>query len=240
MSSLMQTLIIFSLDFLTFTFLLLGIYPFYVEKSYSPKKSMTDNKSSSKAFLVATVNFIFFTIAGFNIPFIACISMALFFPAKIFFTNHDKNKKKNEFDNSLGEGLQIVSNSLRAGLTLKDSLKSSLRSAPGPFTAQVEKIIHDINIGIPITEALKKANERIDTPNARLAFGSMIISSRTGGDLPMMLEKIIHTVGQRERIKGKLKALTAQGRMQAILVCSAPPLLFVFMYWYDQSRMELC
>ncbi|TNF03306.1 MAG: hypothetical protein EP326_02530 [Deltaproteobacteria bacterium] len=239
MSSLAGSSILFTLDSLSLGCLLLGFLPWYREKQYSSNgQSKMDSASQKSTFLSASL-IVLFSVIGFSLIWSFLITLSLWYPLKIFIKKRDIEKTKKEFDDSLGEGLQIISNSLRAGLTLKDSLKASLSSSPPAFKAEIENVLHDIQIGIPIAEALDQAKKRIDTDNAGLAFGSMIINTKTGGDLPTMLERIIHTVGQRERIRGKLKALTAQGRMQAALVCSAPPLLFLFMYWFDKSRIQL-
>jgi tight adherence protein B len=197
-----------------------------------------ESASKKSAFFSCAI-FVILSIIGFSLVWSFLLAISTFWPMKLLFKKREVEKRKKEFDDSLGEGLQIISNSLRAGLTLKDSLKASLVSSPLAFKNEIELILQDIQIGIPMAQALEQAKIRVDTDNAGLAFGSMIISTKTGGDLPTMLERIIHTVGQRERIRGKLNALTAQGRMQAALVCSAPPLLFFFMYWFDKSRIQL-
>ena len=65
-----------------------------------------------------------------------------------------------------------------------------------------------------------------------------MISYSAGGDLPKILQ-IVHTIRERIRVKGKLKSLTAQGRTQAYLVCSAPPALGLIMYFIDRQKMAL-
>ncbi len=239
MNQVLNSGLLLSLDALSLGLLLFGALPWYREGKYKGKSAKGMDSSSTAATIYSVAIFLIFSLVGFSLTWNIIIAVSIWWPMRKILKKREMSKAKKEFDANLGEGLQIISNSLRAGLTLKDALRASVKSAPKPFSIQIELILQDLNIGIPMAEALEKASRKIDTDNAGLAFGSMLISSRTGGDLPSMLEKIIHTVGQRERIRGKLKALTAQGRMQAILVCSAPPLLFIFMYWFDKSRIQL-
>ncbi len=145
-----------------------------------------------------------------------------------------------DFDAGLAESLQTVASSLKAGLTLKDSLYVAADNLSAPaFAAEVGLALKQYHFGTPIEQALDTVRKRVQTQNTNIAFGSMIISSRLGGRLPDMLKQIVKTIRERERVEGKLKALTAQGRAQAFLLCSAPPALGIGMYLYDKEKMAL-
>ncbi|MCO4792373.1 MAG: type II secretion system F family protein [Bacteriovoracaceae bacterium] len=171
---------------------------------------------------------------------IILISVAGLYPLlSKFFKKRAVTKLQEEFDKSLGESLQILTSSLRAGLTLKAALTASIKSAPKVFADQMRITINDFNLGVPMDEALTRMKSRVNTPTTDLALGSMIITSRSGGDLASMLGKISLSINESERIQGKLRALTAQGKMQALLVSLAPPFLFIFMSFYDPERMNV-
>ena len=144
-----------------------------------------------------------------------------------------------DFDAALAESLQTVASSLKAGLTLKDSLYVAADNSAPAFANEVARALKQYHFGVPIEQALDNVRQRIQTPNANIAFGSMIISSRLGGRLPDMLKQIVKTIRERERVEGKLQALTAQGRAQAALLCAAPPALGIGMYLYDKQKMAL-
>jgi Flp pilus assembly protein TadB len=154
---------------------------------------------------------------------------------------HRRARKKyaERFDAALGESLQTVASSLRAGLTLRDSLAVAADNCAPAFAEEVAAALKEYYFGVPIEEALDNVRQRVNTPNCNIAFGAMIISSQLGGNLPAMLRQIVATIRERQRVEGKLKALTAQGRAQALLLCSAPPLLGIGMYLYDPSKMSL-
>jgi tight adherence protein B len=156
---------------------------------------------------------------------------------------YTRNKRladyRNQFDGALSESLDNVSSSLKAGLTLKDALKVSIENCPKAFAVEIEEALKEYHFGTPIEHALDALRLRVKTQNANIAFGAMIISSRLGGKLPQMLKKISLTIRERGRVEGKLKALTAQGRSQAMLLCSAPPVIGIGMYFYDPAKMRL-
>jgi tight adherence protein B len=159
--------------------------------------------------------------------------------APFFIHKRNRTKYVERFDGALAESLQTVGASLKAGLTLKDSLTVAADNCAPAFSNEVTAALKEYHFGVPIEEALNNVRKRVGTSNCNIAFGAMIISSQLGGNLPEMLRKIVSTIRERQRVEGKLKALTAQGRAQAFLLCSAPPVLGVGMYLYDPSKMGL-
>ncbi|HAZ11368.1 MAG: hypothetical protein A2X86_20185 [Bdellovibrionales bacterium GWA2_49_15] len=192
-----------------------------------------------KACLAALALFAILNVVGTNLILSTVLSSGAFIFCHTFIKKLEQKKKTQTFDRALNEGIQVISTSLRAGLTLREALMASVKSSPKAFADEVQNVLRDLGLGVSMEEALLEMRKRVNTPIANLALGAMIISNRQGGDLPTMLFKIGETINQRERIAGKLRALTAQGKMQAILVASAPPFLFVFMSFYDPKRMEL-
>ena len=171
----------------------------------------------------------------------AAITFALI--AGIWTPQHVRRKRldtwQREFDLSLVESLTTVSSSLRAGLTLKDSLGVAARNCAPVFAGEAANALKEYRFGRPIEEALDNIRKRVRTQNANITFGAMILGSQLGGNLPATLQKIVRTIRERDRVEGKLRALTAQGRTQAILLCSAPPAIGVCMFLWDPGKMSL-
>lgn len=144
-----------------------------------------------------------------------------------------------EFEAAMAESLQTVASSLKAGLTLRDSLRVATESAAPAFADEIGQALKEYRFGVPIEEALDNVRRRVPTANSNIAFGAMIVSSRLGGRLPEILKEIVTTIRERERVEGKLQALTAQGRAQSAILMAAPPLMGIGLYLYDPSKMQL-
>lgn len=153
--------------------------------------------------------------------------------------SHLREKFVLAFDSSLVESLTTVSSSLKAGLTLRAALEVAEKNCPEVFAKEIRQALKEYRFGKPLEKCLNGVRVRVDTDNANIAFGAMIVGHQLGGNLPNILQRIVHTIRERERVSGKLKALTAQGRTQAILLCSAPPCIGVAMYLWDPARMSL-
>lgn len=165
--------------------------------------------------------------------------LVVFFVARIWFQRRRHRKYVQAFDKSLAESLMTIASSLKAGLTLKDALVVAADNCPYPFNVEVMQALKEYRFGVPLDEALDNIRGRIGSTDAKISFGAIIIGSQLGGRLPEILQKIVKTVRERERVEGRLKSLTAQGRSQAFLLCSAPPVLGVGMWLYDPVKMGL-
>ena len=63
---------------------------------------------------------------------------------------------------------------------------------------------------------------------------AMLVQQQTGGNLAELLDKLSGVVRERFRVRGKIKALTAEGRMQAAVLLVLPfALLFIMMLMND-------
>ncbi len=156
-----------------------------------------------------------------------------------FLENRRRQKYVESFDQSLVEALTGVASSLKAGLTILGSLEVSVNNSPAVFSKQISLAIKEHRFGKPLEEALDGVRKRIGTPHANIAFGALIIGNQIGGNLPEILNKIVQTIRERERVAGKLDSLTAQGRTQSVLLCSAPPVIGVLMYLWDPEKIAL-
>jgi tight adherence protein B len=143
-----------------------------------------------------------------------------------------------DFDQSLVESLATLSSSLRAGLTLKDALVVAVQNCPPVFSGEVTRVLKDYRFGISIDKALDGVRKRVQTQNANIAFGALIIGTQLGGKIPEVLTRIVSTIREVDRVEGRLKALTAQGKAQGVLLCSMPIIVTIGIYVMEREKIE--
>ncbi len=147
-------------------------------------------------------------------------------------------KYQKAFDASLVESLATLSSSLKAGLTLKDALVVAVQNCPAVFSAEVSRVLKDYRFGLGMDSALDGVRKRVQTPNANIAFGALIIGTQLGGRIPDVLSRIVNTIREVDRVEGRLKALTAQGKAQGTLLCSMPIIITIGLYLMDREKIE--
>ena len=78
-------------------------------------------------------------------------------------------------------------------------------------------------------DALESMSGRVGSDDLTLVTTAILISRKTGGNVTEIFDKISETIRGRMRIERKVKTMTAQGRMQGIIVSVMPIFLGVVM-----------
>lgn len=141
-------------------------------------------------------------------------------------------KRLNTIDDQLVDTLMLMSNALKAGLSLQQSLELVVREMKPPISDEFGRLVKEIHLGLLTDDALRHLRDRVPLEDMRLAIESILTLRETGGNLSETFEVIARTIVERKKVQGKIKALTAQGMAQGILICLMPPglmLLFQLM-----------
>jgi tight adherence protein B len=147
-------------------------------------------------------------------------------------------KRLRKFLEQFPDGLDMISQSLQAGLGLTQSMVFVAKEMPDPLGTEFSVFIEEINLGLPLAEALKKFEERMNLPEVRLFNTALMVQREVGGSLAELLNKLSNIIRDRFRIERLIKSLTAQNRISAWTVCSVPPFLAVFMFMSEPVMMN--
>lgn len=136
-----------------------------------------------------------------------------------------KKKRLAKFEKQLPDAMDLIARSLKAGLAFSAGLKSVSDEFPDPIGIEFGKTVSEINFGIATDEALKNLATRMGIPDLRFFVISVILQKETGGNLAEILENISRLVRERFRFQGKVRALSAEGRMSAGVLIAVPLLI---------------
>ena len=154
----------------------------------------------------------------FHIPFVG-FGLAI---VPYFILNFLKEKRTSDFVKQLPQALDLISSDLRAGLDVQAALKHLAEEFPAPIGEEFAKVIVEINLGLPISDALNHLARRINTMDVQILCTGIIINRELGGNLAELTSSIGNTVRERFRLKGMIKALTAENQGSAILLLVLP------------------
>ncbi len=111
------------------------------------------------------------------------------------------------------------------------------KEMPDPMGTEFSVFIEEVNLGLPLADALKKFEERMNLPEVRLFNTALMVQREVGGSFAELLIKLSTIIRDRFRIERLIKSLTAQNRVSAWTVCSVPPFLGDF-YVYARARND--
>ena len=147
-------------------------------------------------------------------------------------------KRRRRFLEQLPDALDMMSQSLQAGLGLTQAMVFVAKEMPDPLGTEFSVFIEEVNLGLPLADALKKLEERMVLPEVRLFSTALLVQRDVGGSLAELLNKLADIIRDRFRIERLIKSLTGQNRMSAWTVCSVPPFLGVFMFIREPELMN--
>jgi len=140
-----------------------------------------------------------------------------------------KRQRLEKINAEIGDCLTVMTNSLRAGYSLQQTMDLVSTEMTGPLALEFKKTIREINFGTPTETALSNLAAHVESEDVDLMITAVLIQRQIGGNLAEILDNISHTIRERIRIKGEIKTLTAQGRISGIIIGLMPPAVFAIL-----------
>ena len=147
------------------------------------------------------------------------------------------NRRRQKFNEQLPEALATMSNALRAGFSISQAFDSVVDQGDKPMCEEFAILQQQLRIGMSFEDALESMSQRVGSDDLTLVTTAILISRKTGGNVTEIFDKISETIRGRMKIERKVKTLTAQGRMQGILVSLMPLILGVAMVMLKPEMM---
>ena len=116
----------------------------------------------------------------------------------------------------------MMSNSLKAGFGLMQSLELVSRELDHPLATDMKRTLQEIQVGSTTEEALLNFSSRSGSADLDIVVTAMLIQQSTGGNLAEILDNVGHTMRERIRIRGEIKTLTTQGVMTGFIIGGLP------------------
>jgi tight adherence protein B len=146
-----------------------------------------------------------------------------------FWLNRRKSKRLKAFNSGLADTTMLLSNSLRSGSSFLQAVEMIVREAQPPISTEFARVIREVNLGLPLDEALANLARRVRSDDLDLLTTAIAIHHTVGGNLAEILDTIAYTIRERVRIKGEIKTLTAQQRMSGYVVGFLPVALMLLL-----------
>lgn len=135
----------------------------------------------------------------------------------------------------LPEGLGALATSVRAGLSLPQALATAGGTVAEPLGGEFRRIVEEVRLGGTLDRALDGLEARVPLPDVTLLVAGLKLARSTGGGLAPLLDRVAESVRERARLRGHVRALTAQGRLSGWVVGSMPVVLLVLMAFIDPA-----
>ena len=148
-----------------------------------------------------------------------------------------RKKRLKKFEKQLPDVLVMISGALASGSSLNMALQSVMLEQEAPISQEFMLFVREHRIGVEFDTSLRNMERRIPLIDFKMFTAAMRISREVGGDLGEVLSTLAETLRRKSSMEGKIEALTAQGRMQGIVMTGLPILLGALLFFLEPQAM---
>jgi len=177
-------------------------------------------------------------MAIFNSPLSGLVTFGVLLLFFVFLINWAGNRERKRFEKQLPDTLTLLSTSLRAGYSLLQAIEAVAQEAPDPTAREFSRAVAESRLGRSVPDALEGIVTRTQSKDFEWATMAVEIQREVGGNLAEVLQTVADTMLARNRLKGEIKALTAEGRISAIVLGSLPFALGAFLWFSNRDYLQ--
>lgn len=177
-------------------------------------------------------------MAIFNGLIFGLVSFGVLLLVATFVINFAGSREKKKFENQLPDTLTLMSTSLRAGYSLLQATEAVSSEAPNPTAREFGRAIAEARLGRTVTDALNGIVDRTQSDDFEWAVMAIEIQREVGGNLAEVLQTVADTMRARNRLKGEIRALTAEGRISAFVLGSLPFAMALFLWTTNPDYLQ--
>jgi len=182
----------------------------------------------------AVVTWLFLPVPSALIPVIAAAAGALPF----LVVSRKRKARLKKFEEIFPDALEFVSRSMRAGHAFSVSLEMIHREFQEPVASEFRRTFEEHNLGLPMETALQKMAERVPSLDVHFFVSAVLLQKRTGGNLAEILDKLAYVIRERFKLRGRIRAVSAHGKMTATALSCIPIAVAILMFYTNPDYVK--
>jgi tight adherence protein B len=150
-------------------------------------------------------------------------------------------KRKARLEKLLGQlpdAFDLMGRVIRAGQTMAQALQAVADEFPQPIAGEFNYCYEQQNLGLPSETAMRELATRTGLLEIKIFVLALLVQQQAGGNLAELLDKLSTVIRDRQKMRGQIKALTAEGRLQAAVLLGLPPAMFVIMLMINRDYIS--
>ncbi len=149
-----------------------------------------------------------------------------------------KKLRLRRFEELFPDSLEFVSRSMRAGHAFSVSLEMIHREFQEPLAGEFRRTFDEHNLGLPLDFALQKLAKRVPSLDVHFFVSAVLLQKRTGGNLAEILDKLAYVIRERFKLRGKIRSISAHGKMTATALSCIPLAVAVLMFFVNPDYVR--
>ncbi len=171
-------------------------------------------------------------------PIVAAGVAAVAAGAPVLWIWRKRKARLHRFEELFPDALEFVSRSMRAGHAFSVSLEMIHREFQEPIAGEFRRTFEEHNLGLPIEIALQKLATRVPSLDVHFFVSAVLLQKRTGGNLAEILDKLAYVIRERFKLRGRIRAVSAHGRMTAAALSAIPAAVAILMFYTNPDYVK--
>lgn len=153
----------------------------------------------------------------------------------LMFLQFKANRTRKKMQDQFPTALDVFVRGLRAGHPIAAALDLLTVEMPDPIGSQFGVVVDEVTYGAELRDALQAMADRWDLEDMRMFVVSLSVQSETGGNLAEILDNLSTVIRERHSMFLKVRALSSEGRMTAIMLTVLPVFAFAMLFLMNPS-----
>lgn len=174
---------------------------------------------------------IVFAIVPSVFALIGCFLPLLYYKGKV-------RRRQALFEADILDLTTGIGNALRAGMALPQAVEKVGSQMTGPMKEELTIVLREYRLGVDFVRALDRMYRRMPCEDMGLLVSAIKLTTQAGGSLAAVLVEMTQMIRGRREFADKVKALTAEGRFEAIAMSCCPMVAFCFLHLIQAEMMR--
>lgn len=162
-------------------------------------------------------------------PGVAAGAAAIGGALPLLYVHFRRNRRQDRLRAQLSDAFDLMARVVRAGQTIAQAQQAVADEFEPPIAEEFSYCYEQQNLGLPPEVALRELARRTGLLEISIFVTALLVQQQSGGNLSELLENLATVVRERFRIRGKIRALTAEGRFQGLILLMLPAGLYLIM-----------
>ena len=177
-------------------------------------------------------------LASGNVIFAITIPATCFFLPKLWFDRLRK-QRRDKINHQLPDALRVMADAAKSGLALPRMIRMVAEQGSKPVSEEFGLIVHAIDLGDSVDDALKRTATRLKIPNFDLMTIAILVNRERGGDVADLFVRLAESIRSLTEAEEKIETQTASIRLSAKIMICTIPLFAVILFLFDPESMSM-
>jgi tight adherence protein B len=143
-------------------------------------------------------------------------------PVPVAYVHFKRRARLDRLLRQLPDAFDMMARVIRAGQTTEQAVLAIAEEFDQPLAGEFAYCAEQQNLGLAPERSFRDLARRTGLLDIKIFVLALLIQQQTGGNLAEILDKLAGVVRERFRVRAKVRALTAEGRMQALVLLVLP------------------